>query len=116
MEARAVARFIRVSLFKMRRIANLVRGKVVSDALNTLHFSDIGSSEPLEKAVHSAVANFMNNEKAGKVSPEDLVLKELRIDGASMLKRFRAGSLGRATPVRKRSCHITVVVTDEKTN
>ncbi|MBN1543149.1 50S ribosomal protein L22 [candidate division KSB1 bacterium] len=114
MEARAVARHIRVSPYKVRRIANLVRGKVVSDALNILHFSDIGASKPLEKAVRSAVANFLNDEKAAKISPEDLVLKELRIDGAGMLKRFRAGSMGRATPIRKRSCHITVVVSDDK--
>ena len=113
MEARAVARWIRMSPFKVRRGAELVRGKVVDDALNILHFADIAASEPLEKVLRSAVANYLNNEDAPKVSPEDLYIKELRVDGANMLKRFRAGAMGRAMPRRKRTCHITVVVADK---
>ena len=113
MEAKAIAKYIRVSPYKVRRVANIVRGKVVSDALNTLHFSEIGAATPLEKVVRSAVANFMNDERAPKVSPEDLYIKELKVDGGAMLKRFRPASMGRATPVLKRTCHITVVVADK---
>ena len=113
MEARAVAKYIRVSPYKVRRVADLVRGQIVSEALNTLHFSEIGAATPLEKVVRSAVANFMNNEHAPKVSPEDLFIKELTVDGGSMLKRFRPASMGRATPILKRTCHITVVVADK---
>jgi large subunit ribosomal protein L22 len=70
----------------------------------------------LEKALHSAVANFMNTEDAPKISPEELYIKELRIDGGYTLKRFKAGAMGRAMPRKKRTCHITIVVTDELEN
>ncbi|MBN2355203.1 50S ribosomal protein L22 [candidate division KSB1 bacterium] len=113
MEARAIAKWVRYSPFKVRRIAKLIRGKVVDDALNILHFSDSAAAKPLEKALRSAVANLLNKEEGAKVSPEDLIIKELRIDEGYMLKRFRAASMGRATRIRRRSCHISVVVADK---
>jgi len=114
MEARAIARWIRMSPYKVRRVANLVRGKLVNEALNILHFHNTAASEPLEKAVRSAVANLMNNEEASKISPEDLYIKELRVDGGYSLKRFRAASMGRASRIRKRTCHISVVVAEKQ--
>ena len=114
MEARAIAKYIRMSPYKVRRGAKMVRGKVVNEALNILHFSDIAASEPLEKVLRSAVSNFLNEEYAPKVSPEDLIIKELKIDGAYSLKRFKAGPMGRAMPRKKRTCHITVVVADKE--
>jgi large subunit ribosomal protein L22 len=113
MEARAIAKWIRMSPFKVRRVANLVRGKVVNDALNILHFSETAASEPLEKVLRSAVANMMSKEAASKVSPEELIVKELQVDEGFTLKRFRAASMGRASRVRKRTCHISVVIGDE---
>ncbi len=114
MEARAIAKWIRMSPYKVRRVAKLVRGKAVNDAINILHFSNTAASEPLEKALRSAVANLVNSEEASKVSPEDLYVKELRVDGGYTLKRFRAASMGRASRIRKRTCHISVVVAEHK--
>lgn len=113
MEAKAIAKYVHNSPFKVRRVAKLVRGKVVNDALNILHFSDTAAAKPLEKALRSAVANLMNKEEGKKLVPEELVIKELRIDEGFMLKRFRAASMGRATRIRRRTCHISIVVADK---
>ena len=113
MEAKASAKWIRMSPYKVRRVAKMVRGASVDDALNKLHYNDTAASEPLEKVIRSAIANILNNEEASKVSPEDLFIKELRVDGAFMLKRFRAASMGRATRIRKRTCHVSVLVSEK---
>ena len=112
MEARAITKWVRTSPIKMRRVAKLVRGKQVNEALNILHFNNTSASEPLEKTVRSAVANLMNSDDASKISPEDLYIKELRIDGGVTFKRFRAGSMGRASRIRRRTSHISVVVAE----
>ena len=113
MEARALAKWIRMSPYKLRRVANLVRGKGVDEALNILHFNDSSASLPIEKALRSAVANLMNNEDAGKSTPDALYIKELKIDGGFMMKRFQPASMGRAMRIRKRTSHITVVVAEK---
>jgi large subunit ribosomal protein L22 len=113
MEARSIAKWVRMSPFKVRRAADLIKGKNVHDAMNILHFSPISSAVPLEKALQSAVANFMNMEDASKVNPNELFIKELRVDGGPMLKRFRPAAMGRALPVRKRTCHISIIVANE---
>lgn len=113
MEARAIARWVRMSPFKVRRVANQVRGKQVNEALNLLHYSVTAASEPLEKALRSAVANILNTEKASKTSPDDLFIKELKIDAGYVLKRFRAASMGRAVRIRRRTCHIHVTVAEK---
>ena len=113
MEAKAIAKWIRISPYKVRRVANLVRGLDVDEALNILHFSSAGPSLPIEKVVRSAVANLMNKEDASKISSEDLYIKELTVDGAFTMKRFRAASMGRAMRIRKRTSHISVVVAEK---
>lgn len=113
MEARAVAKWVRYSPLKVQRVAKMIRGKVVNEALNILHFSDTAAAKPLEKAVRSAVANLLGKEEGSKISPEELIIKELRIDKGYMLKRFRAASMGRANRIRRRTCHISVVVADK---
>ncbi len=114
MEAKAIAKWIRISPYKVRRVANLVRGLGVDEALNILHFNDAGPSLPIEKVVRSAVANLMNKDEASKLSSDDLFIKELKVDGAFMMKRFRAASMGRAMRIRKRSSHISVVVAEKQ--
>ena len=114
MEAKAIAKWIRISPYKVRRVANLVRGMGVDEALNILHFNNTGASLPIEKVVRSAVANLMNNENASRLSSEDMYIKELKVDGAFMMKRFRAASMGRAMRIRKRTSHISVVVAQKK--
>lgn len=112
MEARAIARYVRMSPRKARRVVDLVRGKEVDAAINILHFTRKRAALPVEKALRSAVANMVNNKDAKKVNSDDLYVKTVFVDGGYTLKRFRAGSMGRASRIRKRTCHITVVVAD----
>jgi large subunit ribosomal protein L22 len=110
MEAKAVAKYIRMSPRKVRRVADLVRGKEVGEALNILHFTRKAASEPLEKTLRSAIANMLNLEGSSKVNPEELYVKEIRIDEGVTLRRFRAASMGRAVRIRKRTSHILIKV------
>jgi len=112
MEARAVARYVRMSPRKVRRVIDLVRGKEVDAALNALHFLRKRAALPIEKTLRSAVANMLNNRDAKKVDEANLYVKTAYVDGGFTMKRFRAGSMGRASRVRKRTCHITIVVSE----
>ena len=112
MEARAVAKYVRISPRKARIVADLVRGKVVEEALNILHFSPKRAAKPIEKTIRSAVANMTNYEERTKVEPDEVYVKEIRVDQGYQYRRYRAGSMGRAMPIRRRTCHITVVVAD----
>jgi len=112
MEAKAVAKYIRMSPRKVRRVADLIRGKNVGDALNILHYTQKAASMPLEKALRSAIANMLNVEGSSKVDPDDLFVKEIRIDEGVTLRRFRAASMGRAVRIRKRTSHITIKVAE----
>ncbi len=112
MEAKAVARFVRMSPRKIRRVAELIRGKNVGEAINILHFTRKNATEPLEKVLRSAVANMLNVEGSSKVDPDNLYIKELRVDEGITLRRFRAASMGRAVRIRKRTSHITVRVAE----
>lgn len=112
MEAKAVAKYIRMSPRKIRRVADLIRGKNVGDALNILHFTRKEATMPLEKVLRSAISNMLNIEGSSKVDPDELFIKELRIDEGVTLRRFRAASMGRAVRFRKRTSHITVKVAE----
>lgn len=112
MKAHAKLRFLRMSPRKVRRVVELVRGKDVEAALNTLHFTRKRAALSVEKTLRSAVANLLNKDDEKKVATEDLYVSEAFVDGALTVKRFRAASMGRASRVRKRSCHITIVVSD----
>ncbi len=112
MEARAIAKWVRMSPYKLRRVGNLVRGKDVNEALNILHFNSADASVPIEKTLRSAVANMLNKEEGSKLSPDDLFIKELRIDQGFALKRFRPAAMGRAMRIRKSTSHISIVVAD----
>ena len=80
MEAKAVAKYIRMSPRKVRRVADLIRGKNVGEALNILHFTRKEASTPLEKTLRSAVSNMLNVEGSSKVDPDDLYIKELQVN------------------------------------
>ena len=112
MEAKAIAKYIRMSPRKVRRVADLIRGKNVGDALNILHFSAKAASMPLEKTLRSAISNMLNVEGSSKVDPDSLFVKEIRIDEGVTLRRFRAASMGRAVRIRKRTSHITIKVAE----
>lgn len=113
MKARVMAKWVRISPRKVRQVVDLIRGKEVDEALNILHYTLKGAARPVEKALRSAVANVLNEEGKTKVDPERLVVVEARVDPGLMLKRFRAASMGRAMRIRKRTSHITLVVSDE---
>lgn len=113
MEAVARARFIRMSPRKVRRVAELVRGKDVNEAIEILNFVPKAAALPLQKSIKSAASNILAEEGTTKIHPEDLRIKTLFIDGGPIWKRFRAVGMGRAYRIRKRTCHITVVVEGE---
>lgn len=95
---------------KMRLVADLVRGEKVEKALNILKFSQKEASRRLEKLVLSAVANWQAKSEDSDVEAASLFIKEIRVDGGTMLKRLRPAPQGRAHRIRKRSNHVTVVL------
>lgn len=95
---------------KMRLVADLVRGKKAEQALQILRFSQKEASRRLEKLVMSAIANWQAKNEDADVEEAKLFIKEIRVDGGSMLKRLRPAPQGRAHRIRKRSNHVTVVV------
>jgi len=114
MEAKARARFVRMSARKVRRVADLIRGKNVGDALNTLTFSPQAAASVLERTLKSATANALSMEGTAKLKAEDMWIKEILVDGGPIMKRIRPMGMGRAYRIRKRTNHITIVVTDGK--
>jgi large subunit ribosomal protein L22 len=95
---------------KMRLVADLVRGEKVEKALNILRFSQKEASRRLEKLLLSAVANWQAKNEDADIEEAELFVKEIRVDGGSMLKRLRPAPQGRAHRIRKRSNHVTLVL------
>src|SRR5918999_3307822 len=105
--AGAVARHVRLSASKARRVVNLVRGLPAKEALTVLQFAPHSASEPVYKVLASAIANAENNER---LDPDSLLVSEAFVDEGPTLKRFRPRAQGRAYRIRKRTCHITFEV------
>ena len=95
---------------KMRLVADLVRGEKVERALQILRFSQKEASRRLEKLLLSAIANWQAKNEDESIEDAELYVKEIRVDGGSMLKRLRPAPQGRALRIRKRSNHVTIVV------
>jgi len=106
-EARATARYVRISPTKARQVVDLVRGRHVDDARRVLRFSTRAASTPIAKVLDSAVANAEHNHE---LPADELIVVRAWVDEGPTLRRFRPRALGRATRVRKRTCHISVVV------
>ena len=104
----AVARFVRVTPMKARRVGDLVRGLGVDDALATLKFAPQAAAATVYKVVDSAAANAEGTEHLTRA---DLVVTKVLVDEGPTLKRHRPRAQGRATRIDKRTSHITVVVT-----
>lgn len=114
MEAIAKLKNVSLSARKMRFVADSVRGKSVDDALNILKFSKREASEYVEKLLLSAISNWENKlDMAYSADDYGLYIKSIHVDEAGMLKRFRPAPHGRAHRIRKRSNHVTVVVTNK---
>jgi large subunit ribosomal protein L22 len=112
MEAKAQARYVRVTPQKARRVVDLIRGRQANDALAVLAFAPQAASEPVYKVVASAIANArVKAEGASEAFDErELVVHTAFVDEGPTMKRFRPRAQGRAFRVRKRTSHITVVV------
>jgi large subunit ribosomal protein L22 len=106
-EAFAVARHIGMSPQKVRLVADLVRGKMVVEALDLLRFTPKAAADPVSKAIQSAVANAVDRYS---LNSGDLVVKQIWIDGGSSRSWRRFGARGRFRPIERKSCHINVVV------
>ena len=107
MEAKATVKYVRLSPPKARRAIDLIRGRQVEEARRILRFSNLGASRTIEKALDSAVANA---EQTPGVIAQNLIVDRAFVDEGPTLKRWRPRAYGRATRVRKRTSHITLVV------
>jgi large subunit ribosomal protein L22 len=114
MIARAVKRYERVSPRKVKMILDVIRGKGVNDARALLQFHPSRSKIPILKTLNSAVANFKNTVGTIRVDDSELYVKEARVDGGPMLKRWRPGFRGTADMIRRRTSHITVIIESYK--
>ncbi len=115
MDATASLRFARISPRKARLVADVVRGKPAGAAVESLQFLDKKSAPMIAKLVESAIANA---EQAAKLANRDLdldtlVIKRIEVGQASSMRRFRPRAQGRATPIVKKTAHITVVIGEE---
>lgn len=111
MQARAEAKHIRISPRKMKPIADLVRGKSVKDAQAILKFTPRKGAEIFLKVLNSAVANAENN---NHLDADTLIVKEIYANQGPTMKRWNAGSMGRANRVLKRTSHVGVVVAEKE--
>ncbi len=107
MEARAITKFVRLSPRKVRLVVDQIRGKGVEEALNVLKFTPKRSAGIITKTLRTALANA---ESTQSVDVDRLYVKRAKVDEAGMWKRFTPRAQGRATRVRKRLSHITIVL------
>jgi len=110
MEVRAVAKNTGVSPRKVRPLVDMIRGKKVDTALTMLRFAPTPTAQVVAKVVKSAAANAENN---FQMLPSDLKIVGIYVDEAQTLRRFRPRFGGRASPILKRSSHITVIVAEQ---
>lgn len=109
MKVRAQAKYVRQSPYKVRKVLDLVRGLPVQEAEDVLRLASRGATEPIGKVLKSAVANAEHNYA---LDADELVIAEAYADEGPTLKRYRPRARGRATRIRKRTSHITIVVSD----
>lgn len=109
MKVKAQAKYVRQSPYKVRRVLDLVRGLPVDEARSVLAFTDRRATEPISKVLRSAVANAEHNHA---LDADELVIAEAYADEGPTLKRYRPRARGRATRIRKRTSHITIVLAE----
>lgn len=111
MEAKAVAKYVRMSPSKLKPVTDLVRGKDLNEALIILKFTSGKGATLIEKVVMSAAGNAENN---FDMDPENLYVAEIYANQGPTMKRFRAGAQGRASKILKRSSHIGVTLREKE--
>lgn len=97
----------------MRLVVDLVRGRSIREALSILHYSPKHASKVIEMTIKSAVSNLSNKLDSGRIDEGDVFVKEIFVDGGPVLKRMLPAPQGRAFRKRKRSNHLTVVVSEK---
>lgn len=107
MEARALQKHVRIAPRKVRVVADLIRGKAVSEALETLTFTPKKAALVVRKALESAVANA---QQAGEVDIDSLIVSRIQVDEGPTMRRFKPRAHGRATRIDKRTSHVLVEV------
>jgi large subunit ribosomal protein L22 len=111
MEARAVMKMVRISPYKARLVIDQIRNKDVDEALRIVRLSKKKAARFILKALESAIANAENNHD---MDADELIVKEAYVDEGPSLKRVKPRARGAADLIRRRTCHITVVVSDER--
>lgn len=110
MESRAILRYARITPRKARRVVDLIRGKSAGDALLSLRFMPYRGARFVEKLLKSAISNA---EQKKAVDPEEMKIIKAFVDQGPVLKRVEPRAMGRANIIRKRSCHITLVLSEK---
>ncbi len=111
MEVKAKLKNLRMSARKVRLVVDVVRGLKIDKALDSLNFLKKEAAKPVAKLINSGIANALNNFNLDK---DNLFVREIKVDEGSVLRRWMPKAHGRATPVRKRSCHIILVLGELK--
>ena len=111
MEARAIAKYIRISPRKVRQVVDLIRGKKVDEALGILRYTPQRAAEAVTKVVKSALANAENNLQLDR---DELIVKACYVDQGPTWKRYQPRAMGRADVMRRRTSHITVIVAEKE--
>ncbi|MBT4595214.1 50S ribosomal protein L22 [bacterium] len=114
MLAKAKSRYVRISPYKLRPSADVVRGKRVEDALAWLKQNLTQRTVSLFKVIQSAYANLRNREGGEQVDLSGVIVGEIRVDQGPIVKYFKPGARGRSDAQRKRLCHIEVVLSKKK--
>jgi large subunit ribosomal protein L22 len=109
MEVRAVAKYVRISPQKVRKLIDVVKGKPVEEGLNLIKFMPQKAATIVEKTIRSAVANA---DQVPDLDVDSLVIQNITADQGPTLKRFKARARGRGTRILKRTSHITVILTE----
>lgn len=111
MQAKAIAKTVRIAPRKVRLVVDLIRGKQVGEAIAILRHTPKGASPVVEKVLKSAIANAEHNYE---MDANDLIVTEAYVNEGPTMKRFRPRAMGRASQINKRTSHITVVVSEKK--
>ncbi|HXX54161.1 MAG TPA: 50S ribosomal protein L22 [Thermodesulfovibrionales bacterium] len=110
MDAKATLRYARITPRKAKRVVDLIRGKKAGEALVTLRFMPYRGSQFIEKILKSAMSNA---EQKKAVNPEEMVISEAFVNQGPVMKRMEPRAMGRANVIRKRSSHITLILSGE---
>ena len=112
MEAIAKKRFIRQSPYKIRFVLKTVKGMNVNDAINKLSLTNKKASIYIEEVLKASISNMMNNNNVE--NSDNLFIKTAYVDEGPVMKRFRPAAMGRATGIRKRTSHLTIIISNKE--